>query len=199
MNLLLKESFTSVNLYNKIKILEISTINQMNIGMKWVNDNKINLALVGGTAVCNYLNSGRNLTPDVDYLVDSIADVKNKLDADNIEYHDLKGYEGNSLGITVPSFNIDFLDSNTGNKTLNKLVLKSKTTTSIGGTQIPIIIPELLAILKLDLGRTKDIDDGFALLQSGKLNKSTYINLVKALKGKLNDYESLVSYIDMIK
>lgn len=198
-NLLLKESFTSTNLFNKIGLLEISTIDNMSIGMDWVDSNNINSALVGGTAVVNYLNSGRDLTPDIDYMVDNINDVKQKLNNDNIKYDDLKSHNGGTLGITVPKFNMDFLDSNVGNKTLNKMVLLTKKTTNIGGTIVPIIVAELLAILKLDLGRTKDINDGFALLTSGKVNKQLYIKLVNALKGKLNDYESLIGYSEMIK
>lgn len=58
---------------------------------------------------------------------------------------------GEILGITVPKFNIDFLDSNVGNRSLNKLILGLKTATNIGGVTVLIIVPELLAILKLDL------------------------------------------------
>jgi len=198
-NLLNENTFSSKNLFNKISLLEISTIDNMSIGMDWVHNNNINLALVGGTAVVNYLSSGRDLTPDVDYLVDNINDVKNKLKKDNISFSDLKSHNGGNLGITVPKFNIDFLDSSVGSKALNKMILLTKTKTNIGGTSVPIIIPELLAILKLDLGRTKDIEDGFALLTSGKLNKENYLKLVNGLKNNLSDYESLLGYAEMIK
>lgn len=197
-NLLNEELFTSKNLCEKICLLEISTIENMSIGMDWVHQNNINLALVGGTAVVNYLKSGRDLTPDVDYLVDNINDVKKKLNTDNIKFSDLKSHNGGTLGITVPKFNIDFLDSNVGNKLLNKMILMTKTKTNIGGVSVPIIIPELLTILKLDLGRTKDINDGFALLMSGKVKKNDYIKLVNGLKNSLSDYESLIGYADMI-
>lgn len=197
-NLLNENNFSSKNLFNKISLLEISTIDNMSIGMDWVHNNNINLALVGGTAVVNYLNSGRDLTPDVDYLVDNISDVKTKLKKDNISFSDLKSHNGGTLGITVPKFNIDFLDSSIGSKSLNKMILMTKTKTNIGGTSVPIIIPELLAILKLDLGRTKDINDGFALLTSGKLDKEKYLKLVNGLKSSLSDYESLLGYAEMI-
>ena len=117
----------------------------------------------------------------------------------NIKYAPLKGHNGGNIGITVPDFNIDFLDSINGDKSVNKLILNTKNTTSIGGTTVPIITPELLAIFKLDLGRTKDINDGFALLTSGKIKKDNYIKLVNVLKNKLSDYESLISYAEMIK
>lgn len=197
-NLLKEGLFTSKNLCEKISLLEISTIENMSIGIYWVHQNNINLALVGGTAVVNYLKSGRDLTPDIDYLVDNLNDVKKKLTADNIKFSDLKSHNGGILGITVPKFNIDFLDSNVDNKSLNKMILMTKTKTTIGGVTVPIIIPELLAIVKLDLGRTKDINDGFALLMSGKVKKDDYIKLVNGLKKSLSDYESLIGYADMI-
>ena len=193
----LLEEFSSSNLHTKISLLEISTIDNMSIGMEWVKNN-INAVLVGGTAVVNYLSSGRDLTPDVDYLVNNINDVKSKLTKDNIVFSDLKSSNGGTLGITVPKFNIDFLDPNVGNKSLNSLILQSKTQTTIGGVSVDIIRPELLAILKLDLGRTKDISDGFALLQSGKVNKKNYITFVEGLKKYLNDYESIIGYQDLI-
>jgi hypothetical protein len=195
----LKESYSSINLFEKIHLLEISTINNMSIGMDWVHQNNFNVVLVGGTAVVNYLNGGRDLTPDVDYLTNDLTKIKAKLTQDKIPFSDLKGYTGGLLGITVPKFNIDFLDSNVGNKSLNKLILGLKTTTNIGGVVVPIIVPELLAILKLDLGRTKDINDGFALLTSGKVNKKKYIDLVTGLKPTLSDYESLIGYSELIK
>ncbi len=196
--LTLKEGFTSSNLHRKISILEISTLKSMSEGMSWVKDN-INGVLVGGTAVVNYLQSGRELTPDVDYLVSNINDVKKKLTDANISFTPLKSSNGSTLGITVSKFNIDFLDPNVGNKSLNALILKTKKQTSIGGISVDIIIPELLAILKLELGRRKDINDGFELLQSGSVNKDLYTKLVESLKKYLNDYESLISYKDLIK
>ena len=51
----------------------------------------------------------------------------------------------------------------------------------------------------MDLGRTKDINDGFALLTSGKVNKKKYIDLVTGLKPTLSDYESLIGYSELIK
>jgi hypothetical protein len=111
----------------------------------------------------------------------------------------LRDGNNTNLGITVPSFNIDFIDSNKGNKSLNKIILKLKITTVIGGITVPIIRPELLAIMKLELGRTKDIEDGFELLKSSKINKEKYLKILNTLKNNLNDYESLESYSAMIK
>ena len=66
------------------------------------------------------------------------------------------------------------------------------------GNSIDIVSPELLAILKLDLGRTKDINDGFALLMSGNVDRDIYISYAKKLKNTLNDYESIIGYCDLI-
>jgi hypothetical protein len=115
-NLRLLEQFSSANLHTKISLLEISTIDNMSIGMEWVKNN-VEAVLVGGTAVVNYLSKGRDLTPDVDYLVSNINDVKTKLTKDNI------------------------LDPNVGNKSLNSLILKSKIQTVIGGVSVDIIRP----------------------------------------------------------
>jgi hypothetical protein len=52
--------------------------------------------------------------------------------------------------------------------------------------------------MKFELGRDKDTDDGFALLTSGKLNKDTYIEIVTGLKNYLEEYESLLSYAELI-
>ncbi len=61
-----------------------------------------------------------------------------------------------------------------------------------------MINPELLTIVKLDLGRTKDLNDGFALLQSHKLNKEKYLQIANGMKSALNDYESIIGYAEMI-
>jgi hypothetical protein len=197
--LLLKESYTSQNLFEKVNLLEKSLITTFSNGMGWVINNNIDSVLIGGTAVINYLSSGRDLTPDVDYMVDNIGTVKQKLDRDNIKYDDIRDNNNGNLGITVPKFNMDFIDSNKGNKSLNKTIVKLKGSTVIGGITVPIVRPELLAIMKLELGRTKDIEDGFELLKSGKVNKEMYIKILDTLKNSLSDYESLKNYSAMIK
>jgi len=197
-NLTLKENYTSENLFNKISILEYSTIDNFSDGMSWVENNEIQGVLIGGTAVVNYLKSGRDLTPDIDYLVSNLNDVKTKLEKDNIDFKPIKDSKLGNIGITVPKFNIDFLDSKIGNKAINELILKTFTRTKIGGEDINIINPELLIIMKLNLGRTKDINDGFELLKSNKIDKKTYIKYVDLLKNHLDDYESLKSYAELI-
>lgn len=199
MKLLIKEGYSSTNLYNKVMLLEKAAVSNMAYGMAWVKQHAIDACLIGGTAVVNYLHGGRNLTPDVDYLVSNMNDVRNKLTSDGIQFSPIKDNNGGGLGITVPKFNIDFLDPNSGNKFLNQVILRSKINTNIGGATVSIIRPELLAIMKLELGRQKDLDDAFALLQSGQLDKQTYIKFVEGLRGKLSDYESIRSYAELIK
>lgn len=200
-DLSLVEKFSSSNLFDKIHLLELKTINNMSVGMSWVKNKEIDAVLVGGTAVVSYLQKGRDLTPDIDYLVSNMNDVKRKLSSENITYSDLVAPNGRYLGITVPIFNMDFLDvssAHSGNIELNKLILSTRKKSIIGGNSIDIISPELLAILKLDLGRTKDINDGFALLMSGNVDRDIYISYAKKLKNTLNDYESIIGYCDLI-
>jgi hypothetical protein len=198
MNLTLKENYSSINLFNKITLLEYSTISKFTDGMLWVKNNNINGCLVGGTAVVNYLSKGRDLTPDIDYLVSPISDIKSKLTKQNISFKTLKDSKIGDIGITVEKFNMDFLDANVGNTKLNELILKTYTTTIIGGEKINIVNPELLTIMKLDLSRVKDINDAFELLKSGLVNKDKYITYVNKLKPYLQDYESIISYSDLI-
>lgn len=198
-NLLLKEGFTSQNLFEKINILDESTVTQFANGLDWIKDNNIDAVLVGGSSVIHYLDSGsRSLTPDLDLVVSDIPLLKNKLDKDKMPYSELIGVGGKNIGITVPEFNTDFLSSINDSKQLAKLALQSALTTNIGGNSVKIISPELLTIVKLDLGRTKDLNDGFALLKSGKLNKDKYTKLANGLKPILSDYESIVSYGELI-
>ena len=69
----------------------------------------------------------------------------------------------------------------------------------IGGVNVKIINPELLAIMKLELGRDRDIEDGLSLLNSGKLNKDKYLEYLNELKHSLSDYESIYSYKNFIR
>jgi len=197
MKKLLKENFDSINLYGKLSLLTESQTKQIFQGIEWVSKNYKDAVIIGGTAIVYYLNGGRNLTPDIDFLIEDISDLKLKLESDNIPYKSILGSAG-SIGITVENFNTDFLSVNSGNKYVNKLILKTAKMANVGGYQIKIAIPELLAIMKFELGRDKDTDDGFALLTSGKLNKDTYIEIVTGLKNYLEEYESLLSYAELI-
>lgn len=194
---LLKEDFDSINLYNKMILLSEAEVKEIFKGIDWTIKNYNSAVIIGGTAVVYYLKKGRDLTPDVDFLVDDISLLKMNLDADGIRYSPIKGDKGN-IGITVKEFNVDYLDVHSGNVIINKLALKTYRNVKVGGYPVKIIIPELLAISKIEFGRDKDVDDGLALITSKILNKEVYLKLVSGLKDHLSDYEALLSYAQLL-
>lgn len=200
----LKESFTSRNLYEEIALLTEKHAVHMSVGLQWTTENLPNAVLVGGAAVVHYLPGGRSLTPDLDFLVESINEVKLKLDDDGIYFTDLanpqatQATSGSPLGVSVEDFNTDFIDPEMNNRILNRLVLSTPRKIHIGGVQVRVVAPELLAIMKIELGRDKDTDDAFALLMSGEATRETYLDYIGALKSTLRDYSSLRTYADLI-
>ena len=199
MKKLIKENFDSLNLFNELKLLTETQINAIANGINWTIQNYSNAVLIGGSAVVYYLNKKRPLTPDIDFLVEDIELLKSKLDDVDILYRANRSGNIGLLGISVEEFNADYLDSNVGNVNLNKLILKTFRNSKINNVNVRIINPELLAIMKIELGREKDMQDGFALFQSGLLNKESYLKYINILKNNLNDYESLLSYAEMLK
>jgi predicted nucleotidyltransferase len=194
----LKENYTSRNLFNKVNLLNEEQVTKISKGIDWTLKYYPSAVLIGGTALVHYLHGGRDLTPDLDFMVDSLSKIKNILDNQDILYRPLRDSYNNIMGITVEDFNIDYLDANINNPTLNKLILSTYNQGIIGGYSIKIINPELLTIMKLELSRQKDIQDGFALIQSGILNKETYLKYLKILKNTLQDYEALLGYAEML-
>lgn len=197
-NLFLSENYDSIHLHEKVNILTEEQIRAIDKGLKWTINNMPSAVLIGGTALVHYLNGGRDLTPDIDFLVPDIDQVKQKINETGIKYTELAGGNSGLIGVSIPSFNTDYLDAEKVNPALNNLILQTAKMAKIGGYNVKIITPELLAIMKIELGREKDTDDGFKLLMSGVLDKEKYLNYVNNLKNNLNDYESLVSYADMI-
>ena len=196
--LLIKENFDSVNLFEKISKLNENQIADIATGLDWTVDNIADAVLIGGTALIHYLSHSRDLTPDIDFMVGNINEVKTKLEDSDVAYNELRDSGIGVLGVTADQFNTDYLDSNVGNVVINKLILKTYKIANIGGEQVKIINPELLAIMKIELGRDKDTEDGFNLITSGMLNKEYYLKLLELLKHNLLDYESLLSYVEMI-
>jgi len=196
--LLIKENFDSTNLFEKIGKLNENQIADIATGLDWTTTNISNAVLIGGTALIHYLSNSRDLTPDIDFMVGNVNEVKTKLANDNIEYKELMDGNIGVLGVTADQFNTDYLDSNVGNIVINKMILKTYKSANIGGEQVKIINPELLAIMKIELGRDKDTEDGFNLITSGILNKEYYLSLLELMKHNLQDYKSLLSYVDMI-
>jgi len=196
---LIKENYESINLFNKINLLNENQIRDIEKGFDWTVKNYSNAVLIGGTALIHYLKGGRDLTPDIDFVVANISKLKSLLDVEDILYKPLRKYDNSIIGITVPNFNTDYLDANVDSPNIKKLVLTTYNTATIGGFSIKVVNPELLAIMKIAMGRNKDLDDGFALIQSGILNKQNYIIYASMLKNSLEDYESIISYVDMIQ
>lgn len=197
-NLLLKENYTSQNLFEKVNVLTEEQIKTISKGLEWTVNNLPSAVLVGGTATIHYISGARDLTPDLDFMVHDVNSVKTKLSYDNIPFRDLDvGYEY-ALGITVDDFNVDYLNSQVGNIKLNNLILETPNIGMVGGYKIKIINPELLAIMKLNLGRERDMNDGFSLLSSGKVDREKFKSYLYQLKGSLQDYEAIEMYKNLI-
>lgn len=194
-----KDHYTSINLWKEINLLTAEQIEVFSKGLKWTTENLPDPVILGGTAVVHYLNRPRKLTPDLDFLVPSIDFVKSKLRDEKLTSKHLDDSFGNFLGYTVPELNTDFLDGNTGNIKLNKLILNTPHIITIGGYKVKVIPPELLSILKLELGRDKDITDGFALLSSGTCDTDNYMSYIALLGNTLQDYDSIAGYQKFIQ
>lgn len=192
------KNFETKYLFEAFNILEISTLETMNDGMLWMVENNIDGVLIGGTAVVSYLDGSRELTPDIDFMVRDINRVKEKLNDDDVFYENLVDYNGGYIGINLPQYNIDLLDANEGNTDLNKLIFNTKNSITVGGYNVNVASPEMLAIMKLNLGREKDLNDGIKILQSGKVDGNKFSEYVERLSGSLEDYESIKSYVDLI-
>jgi len=196
---LLKENFTSKNLFEKFNLLTEEEINKITSGLDWINKRIPNSIIIGGTSLIHYLPYSRDLTPDLDILVLNLDFSKDALMKDNIEFRTITSGNNPNLGITIPKFNTDLLDSSTGNVNINNLILKNYNTGMLNNRQVKFVIPELLTIMKIEIGREKDTNDAFALLSSNVLDKAKYLKFVNILKNNLNEYESLMSYAEMIK
>ena len=198
MKKLIKEEYGSSNLFDKLSLLTENQVSEIIKGLEWTTKNIPDAVLVGGTALVHYLSNSRDLTPDIDFLIPDMQRLKSKLDNENFLYRPLIGVNGN-MGITVNDFNTDYLDVNSsGNAVINKLILKTNKIAKIAGHNVKIVIPELLAIMKIELGRDKDTKDGLSLITSGILNKEVYLKLVNGLKNYLSDYSFLLSYGEML-
>ncbi len=193
---LLQENFSSENLWQKVNLLNDQQIKTLLKGLEWTDKN-VNAVLIGGTATVNYVMNDRKLTPDFDFLVQDISAVKDLLNIEGIKYDPLTIGIGNPLGIVVKAFNCDYLNVNVGNVKMNKLILETHNVVTIGGQQIKIINPELLAIMKFETGRDRDLEDAFALLQSGQCKKQNYKSYLAVLKDCLHEYDSILSYLEL--
>ncbi len=197
--LLIKENYTSVNLWEKVNLLTKPQIETLLKGLEWTFNNIPDAVLIGGTATVHYISGKRELTPDLDFLISDTELVRVKLAQENIVFHDLLGSNGSIIGFTAPELNVDFLESMIGNKNLNRLILETANITIIGGFEVKVICPELLAIMKLELCRERDLNDAFAILASGECDADKYKTYLMQLKTNLQDFDSIWSYNELIK
>ncbi len=159
--------FESQSLYKEMAILNPNAIAKTQNAFQFIHNNNIKGVLIGGMAVSHFA-SDRALTPDVDFLVEDMAGLKQLLLSQKIPFQQLSssGITGSGAngGIHVPQIDADFLDAKQNNVVFNQYILKTAVPARIGGVSFPVINPAVLAIRKLDLGREKDIEDAFKLL-----------------------------------
>ena len=204
--------FDSQHLFDEIQRLEemslanpqhSSYVQRYSSALEWFLKNQVHAILVGGAAVVNWMNGGRNLDQtDMDFMVADLNAVKQKLREDGIEWKPLAGEEGRYGGVNIPEFDADILDAKAGATQLNMFALSPQghKMQQVGSSvQFPVIEPHILAIMKLNNQRDKDMDDAFKLMmQPGLLNRDQWRNTVKAVRQSLQDAESIMSYKDMI-
>ena len=193
-NLLVNSGFDSLYLYENFRVLGSQALDQLAGGLNWMIENEPGGVLIGGTAVVSYLDGGRMLTPDIDFMVRDIDKIKSLLEETGLRFDPLI----DDLGITVAALNIDILSSGSGNLALNDLIMRKPVLQNIGGVGVRVINPELLFIMKMELGRDKDTDDAMLLLQSGVLRKSKFLGYMSDMGSNLNDPESLQIYSGMM-
>ena len=199
------DGYDSVNLYNEMAVQEPATVDKMEAGLNWIEEHGINCVLIGGTAVVHYVTGARrSLTPDLDFLTDEMPKVLRLLDEEQLKYKFLTDINitrfGNaSIGVQVFQFDLDFLDADNGNSPFNHYIMDTAITANVGGRQTKVINPAVLTISKLDIGRDKDDNDAFLLLQSGKVTRDEYKKAYKNLKKYVADPESVKMYASMIK
>lgn len=191
--------YDSERLFNEIQTIQPELLNKLELGLQWIKDNNIHCVVVGGTAVVHYVEGARDLTPDIDFLVANYASLLNAAKRDNLTISPIALMVDPVNGITIQEFDMDFMDSQTGNVKFHKYLIQTARKARIGGATLNIASPEVLAIMKFSLGRDKDDSDAFLLLQSGKINKEDYLKSISDLSGTLKDEDSLKMYAQMIK
>jgi len=167
--------YDSERLFTEVQNIQPELINKLERGLQWIKDNNIHCVVVGGTAVVQYVTGARDLTPDIDFLVADITNLVNAAERDGLTVSPLALMEDPAEGITIAEFDMDFMDAKTGNVKFHKYIIQTARQARIGGATLNIVAPEVLALMKFNLGRNKDDSDAFLLLQSGKMNKDAYL------------------------
>ena len=160
-----KANFDSATLLREMRKQTPSALDKIYQAFAFVAENEFQdeCILVGGMAVAHWLS--RTITPDVDFLCKNIEAVKAALSKEKVEFLPITfANPGTTGGLTVPSFEADFLDPDASNSAVNMNILDNAAPSIIAGMRINVADPAALAIQKFVTGRTKDLDDGFKLL-----------------------------------
>lgn len=166
--------------------------------LDWIHKNSVHAVIIGGAAVVNYLDGGRDLTPDLDFLVPEVRTIIDKLNHDQIKWQQLAGEEGIFGGIQVMAYDADFLDATQGNRVLNNYILSTAINQMVGGQQFPMIEPHVLVVQKFSNRRDKDDNDAFKLLtKPGLLNKARFKQVLRDLRNAV-PVNDIKDYIHMI-
>lgn len=193
------DGFSSMRLFTEVAALSPNIQSRLQTGVGWIAKHQIPCCLVGGAAVLHYVAGSRPLTPDLDFLVPDITIVVQKAQQDGLAMARLNGTLSPPVtGITIEEFSIDFIDAKTGNVKLNRYILSTAKPTMVGGATIQVISPAVLTVMKLSLGRDKDDNDAFLLLQSGTFTKQEFKKALQDLRGAIEDPASMWSYSYMI-
>jgi predicted nucleotidyltransferase len=192
-----KSGFDSTNLFLEMVAIGEDQRQPIQKALQWIKDNKISCVIIGGIAVVHYIHGSRPLTPDLDVLTSELPKIKELSDQQNLRTSPL-AFVGEQQGLTIQDFNADFLDARTGNVALNKYILDTAVSATIGSESFPVISPEALVILKFNLGRDKDDTDALLLLKSQKVNRQKYLQGISLLKKHLQEPSTLKMYADMI-
>lgn len=179
-----KANFDSATLLKEMRKQTPSALDKIYQTFTFIveNDFQDECVLVGGMAIAHW--TARTITPDVDFLCKNIEAVKAALSKEKVEFLPITFANlGTTGGLTVPSFNADFLNPDASNMPVNFNLLSSAVPSTIAGMNILVADPAALAIQKLVTGRTKDLDDGFKLL--AVCNKVKLRTMLKKLKHDL--------------
>ena len=179
-----KANFDSSTLLKEMRKQTPSALDKIYQAFAFVAENEFQdeCFLVGGMAVAHW--TSRAITPDVDFLCGDIEAVKAMLSKKKIAFSPITFANlGTTGGLTVQSFNADFLDPEPSNSAVNMNILDNAVPSTIAGMNILVADPAALAIQKLVTGRTKDLDDGFKLL--AVCDKTKLKTMLKKLKNEL--------------
>ena len=189
--------FDSKSLYKEMAIQNPDALKKTQSAMQFIVDNQLSGVLIGGMAYSHHHIDRPNKT-DVDFLTDNIEKVKEALGRNNMIHAPLTGNDFG--GIQAPELDADFLDANVGNAGLNKYLMDTSQTASIGGVKFKVADPSVLAIMKLTTGRPKDMEDAFGLFSVVDIEslKKHLMNLEKHLPED-TDAETIISYAQAMK